>query len=136
MAIDEDLQAMIVKSQSRRLDDQRTPDPQEEVFMSLVARLQGARMDDQRASLHLEQIVDEEYEKPQTEDEFVELLFRCQVRSGLVMYPLTTRLNRGNSDHSIHLQYVQDVNRTFFFINRVHVSMISGHQILKLTEGT
>lgn len=76
---------------SRRLQDQRTRMPftdQEEVFMDLVGLLQSRRMDDQRATLanlpssssHSSLNKDGGVpEPPVTEEEFVELLFRCQV---------------------------------------------------------
>ena len=71
------------------MDDQRTPlpaDPQEEVFLNLLYQLQSARMDDQRASLYarppsarVEASGDCEKEAL-SEEEFVDLLFRCQVK--------------------------------------------------------
>ena len=90
--IDDELVKQIITSQSRRLDDQRTPlptDNQEETFLNLVSQIQGARMDDQRASLHLDPIekdpdADQVGESAQNgymdDDEFIELLYRCQVR--------------------------------------------------------
>lgn len=73
------------------MEDQRTAlpaDPQEEVFLNLLYQIQSSRMDDQRASLcsrpasvRMERPADCEKE-PLSEDEFVDLLFRCQVRGG------------------------------------------------------
>jgi hypothetical protein len=86
--IDEDLQSLIEESQSRRLDDQRTPLPDsQDLFLNLLAQMQSARMEDQRASLHLmdssvsnrTSIISMEDEKPQTEEEFLDLVFHCQV---------------------------------------------------------
>ena len=71
------------------MDDQRTPlpaDPQEEVFLNLLYQLQSARMDDQRASLYARPLsarvdVSADCEKEAlSEEEFVDLLFRCQVK--------------------------------------------------------
>ena len=72
------------------MDDQRTPlpaDPQEEVFLNLLHQLQSARMDDQRASLYVRPLssrvegsADCERESL-SEEEFVDLLFRCQVKA-------------------------------------------------------
>ena len=71
------------------MEDQRTPlpvDPQEESFLSLLTKIQSKRMEDQRASLHLEatinpspRIASARVESVQSEDEFIDLLFRCQV---------------------------------------------------------
>lgn len=75
------------------MEDQRTRMPftdQEELFMDLVGILQSRRMDDQRASLvqlpsstsHsslAEDAKDKREPELVTEEEFVELLFRCQV---------------------------------------------------------
>lgn len=59
---------------------------QEELFMDLVGLLQSHRMDDQRASLisvssssRSSLAKDVDVPEPVNEDEFVELLFRCQV---------------------------------------------------------
>ncbi|XP_003389018.1 PREDICTED: G-protein-signaling modulator 2-like [Amphimedon queenslandica] len=97
--IDEELEGLIIQSQSRRLNDQRTPlppDPQQRLFLDLLLRLQGSRMDDQRASLHLDvketeltsqplpaqpaQTKEdlEDIRKPLSEEEFIDLLFRSQ----------------------------------------------------------
>ena len=72
------------------MDDQRTPlptDPQEEVFLNLLSQIQSSRMDDQRASLHLHSSYPvsggadpvAEEKQPLSEEEFIDLLFRCQV---------------------------------------------------------
>ena len=71
------------------MEDQRTPlpvDPQEESFLSLLTKIQSKRMEDQRASLHLEATINPSprigsarVESVQSEDEFIDLLFRCQV---------------------------------------------------------
>ena len=89
---DKQLVRLIVEAAdpSRRLQDQRTRMPftdQEEVFMDLVGVLQSRRMDDQRATLanlpssssHSSLTKDGGVPEPVTEEEFVELLFRCQV---------------------------------------------------------
>ena len=94
---DKQLVRLIVEAAdpSRRLQDQRTRMPftdQEEVFMDLVGVLQSRRMDDQRATLaNLPSSSSRSSlnkdggvpEPPVTEEEFVELLFRCQVRRDL-----------------------------------------------------
>ena len=71
------------------MEDQRTPlpvDPQEESFLSLLTKIQSKRMEDQRASLHLEATINPSprigsarAESVQSEDEFIDLVFRCQV---------------------------------------------------------
>ena len=86
--IDESLIQQILDSQSRRMEDQRTPlpvDPQEESFLSLLTKIQSKRMEDQRASLHLEATINPSprigsarVESVQSEDEFIDLVFRCQ----------------------------------------------------------
>ncbi len=78
-------------SQSKRLDDQRTPlpsDPQDEAFLNLVSSIQGSRLDEQRASLHLDTVDNKGSPLPCRnstgrttidDEEFLDLLYRCQV---------------------------------------------------------
>lgn len=84
---------------SRRMEDQRSRMPftdQEELFMDLVGIIQSRRMDDQRASLaqlpsssSRASLASESQREPElvTEEEFVELLFRCQVRASSSHHP-------------------------------------------------
>ena len=121
--IDEELECLILQSQSRRLNDQRTPlppDPQQRLFLDLLLTLQSSRMDDQRASLNLEtketakltshspaphqmeEEIVEDVERPLSEEEFIDLLFRSQV-------------SRGGKNGHIHVHFGGKISGWQFF---------------------